>query len=374
MSSPRPTIAVVDLSAVRHNLDRVRGRLEPGQAVLSVVKADAYGHGAAEVSRTMERAGVGWFGVAIVEEGVRLREAGIGGRILVMGGILPTEARRVAEHRLTPAVYDADQAAELSRAAGALGVTVPVHLKVDTGMARLGVAPDRAGELATRIRGLSGLVLEGLMSHFVEEDLREELRAKDQIVKFQQALDAVNRSGPPPRYLHMANSGAVLTLKPPPLNLVRPGIMLYGYPPSPAVGRDAGLKPVLTLKTRLVSLRRVPAGTGIGYGHTFTAKRDSLIAVVPIGYADGYRRALSNRGRLLIGGRRVPVVGTVCMDMIMVDVTEVEGVRIGDEAVLIGAQGSEAVWADELAAQAGTNVYEVLTGIGPRVPRVYDPS
>ncbi len=365
--------AVIDVDAVAANLGAVRSVLRPGVALLAVVKADAYGHGSIQVSRALMAAGADALGVAFVEEGVLLRRAGgLRAPILVMGPAPAHAAEAILEHDLTPVVSDDLPLAErLSGLAVRAGRTVDVHLKVDTGMARLGVPPGDASAWAAKLARLPGLRLAGLMSHFADAEAEEPDLAREQLARFREADRALRAAGLDPGRRHLANSAGLLALPEAQLDLVRPGILLYGYAPSPRLASRLPLRPALTLRTRIAALRGVARGQGVSYGHTFVAARDLRVATLPVGYADGVRRCLSNRGEVLVHGRRAPILGRVCMDMTLVDVSAVPEAALGDEAVLIGRQGDEAITAEDVAAAAGTISYEVLTGIGPRIPRVY---
>lgn len=374
----RPTVAHIDLRALRANAEQAR-RLAEGREVIAVVKADAYGHGASAVARALAADGIGRFGVALAEEGRALREAGVEGEVLVLGGFTEDQASEFIDLRLSAAVFHLDHAAALDRAARRAGTIVPIHVKFDTGMGRLGFAVGDAAAAFARLSECRGLKIEGVMTHFADADLADPGYAREQIARFDAVVDAARRAGIEIPIRHAANSAALIKgsrglggpLGDAPLyEAVRPGIMLYGCRPGPDVS-GVELQPVLALTTKILLLKRVPANTPVSYGRTFVTRRDSLIAVLPIGYADGYPRALSNRGTVLVRGRRAPVAGRVCMDLTMIDVTEVPGVADGDEVVLIGSQHGASLPAEEVAEAAGTIAYELLCGIGPRVPRRY---
>jgi alanine racemase len=370
----RPTRADVDLAAIASNV-RVAARLAgPGAALMAVVKADAYGHGAIPVARTALGAGAHWLGVANPDEAAALRSGGIRARILVLGPIAPEQAPLVAAHDLDQCVSDLAQAEALSRAAVARGRTLRVHLKVDTGMGRVGLSPRAVRPAVERIAGLPAIRLVALMTHFAESDADDPAFTREQLARFDAITRDLREAGLAPSLRHAANSAALIRHPEARLDLVRPGIMLYGCHPC-AVRRsdDPALVPALQLRTAISHLADLVAGGSVSYGRTFVAARDMRIATLPIGYADGLPRVLSARGQALIGGRRVPIVGRVCMDMTMVDVTHVPAVRIGDEAVFIGRQGDEEITADEIANIGGTISYEILCRIGPRVPRIYHP-
>ncbi len=366
----RPTVAVIDRDALEHNY-REAVRCAGGRKILAVVKAQAYGHGAVQISRQLLRCGVDMLGVALVEEGKELRAAGIDAPILLMGSLFPEQAEAAVALGLTPAVYTIPVARALSDAAQKLKTSVSVHVKIDTGMGRIGLSPADATAFIMELRRFPGIDVQGMMTHFADADLREKQFAAKQMELFELLIrDLVTaRIDIPLR--HAANSAAVLDFNRALFTMVRPGLMLYGYNPLERDQDDGGLHPVLSLVTRIAYVKKVAAGVPISYGRTFVAKRESLIATLPIGYADGYSRSLSNRGEVLLRGRRIPVVGRVCMDMTMIDVTDVAGVCEGDEVVLIGSQGSERITASDIAVKTGTIPYEVLCGISSRVPRIY---
>ncbi len=363
------TEAVIDLDALGANLRGVRNLLRPGVGVLAVVKANAYGHGSVEASRALAAAGADALGVAYVEEGILLRRAGIRAPILVMGPTPPEAAEALLGHGLAPMVADLALAERLSHLATQAGRVVGVHLKVDTGMARLGVSPGEALVYAEKLARLPGIRLEGLMSHFAVAEADDPGAAREQLARFQAVDRALRAAGVEVARRHLANSAGLLALPEAHLDLVRPGLLLYGYAPSPRLGARLALRPALTLRTRIAALRVVPRGQGVSYGHTFVASQDVRVATLPLGYADGVSRSLSGRGEVLVHGRRAPILGRVCMDMTLVDVSAVPAAALGDEVVLIGRQGDAVITADDVAAAAGTISYEVLAGLGPRIPR-----
>ncbi|MDQ4006008.1 MAG: alanine racemase [Actinomycetota bacterium] len=365
-STFRPTVARIDLDAIRHNARE----LKPASAeLMAVVKADGYGHGDVEVARAATEAGATWLGVALVEEGVRLRAAGIDQPILLLSECPPGAAAGALSARLTPTVYSARGLAELIEAAASSSETPRIHVKVDTGMHRVGAPAGEAVRLA-RAAGAGGLEVEGVWTHFARsEELRVSTTA-EQLAAFHAAVRSLEDAGIHPRLLHTANSGATLGHPDSHLDLVRVGIALYGILPGEEVAGRATLRPVMSLRSRVSFVKRVAAGEGISYGHRYRATRSATIATIPIGYADGYRRGLSPGAQVLIRGRRFPVVGTITMDQLMVDVGD-EAIEVGDHVVLLGPDGDDEIRAEELAGWAGTIGYEVVTGIGPRVPREY---
>ena len=370
LSSIRPTVGEVDLGALAFNFRQIQKRIPEGVKLLAVVKADAYGHGAIPVSHQLEKLGVEYLGVAIPEEGVELRKGGIKTPILVLGGIFGREVDSFFRFRLTPVLFRKESLKLLSREAEKRKKKVKVHLKVDTGMGRLGVPFNLWADFLKEAKQFPNIEIEGLLSHFSMMG-EEKSYTHNQWKAFQKALMIAKEMGISCRYLHMASSATLAVFPAYSANLVRPGIMLYGSYPSPAFQSLIPLKPVMTLKTCVHFLKSVPSGARISYGGTFKTKRESLIATLPVGYADGYSRHLSNRGEVLIRGKRAPVVGKVCMDFITVDVTDIPRVSIGDEVVLMGRQGKEQISAEEIAEKIKSISYEVLCGIGKRVPRIY---
>lgn len=365
------TVAIIDLSALAHNLGEARRCLPPSCGILAVVKADAYGHGAVAVARALADLGVSRFGVASVREGAALREAGLQAPILVLGALLPEQIPGLLAYGLTPVVHDPGIADRLAEMVRSRREPYPVHVKADTGMSRLGMDPQAILSLLTSPVFKGPLRVEGLLTHLADADGQAFEYTHSQITRFQSLVQQVEAAGLSIPLIHAANSAAIIGYPSAHFTLVRPGIMLYGYHAAPSGGASTVLRPVLSLKTRIVQLRAVASGESISYNRTHVAGRPTKIAVLPVGYADGYNRALSNRGHVLIQGRRAAVVGRICMDMTMVDVTEIPAVQPGDEAVLIGRQGTEQITADDLAALLGTIPYEILCAIGSRVPRRY---
>jgi alanine racemase len=338
---------------------------------MAVVKADAYGHGAIEVTRSLLRHGISRFAVVSVDEGLTLRQAGITAPIVVLGPLFPEQISELFAHQLTPVVSEPGILPILSKAASSLNTAYPIHIKVETGMGRLGLRPRDVESLIHTIPLRGSLQLEGMMTHLADTDGASENATEEQLAAFRRVLALVEQGGWRIPLVHATNSAGLIRFPQSHFSLVRPGIMLYGYHTLPESVPAPTLQPVLSLRSTIAHLRTVEPGGTVSYNRTFVAKRRSRIAVLPIGYADGYSRRLSNRGLVLIQGQRAPVVGLVCMDMVMVDVTEVPGTHVGDEVILIGRQGQETIWADELAEWTDTIPYEILCAIGPRVPRVY---
>ncbi|MHB8834671.1 MAG: alanine racemase [Candidatus Methylomirabilia bacterium] len=366
----RPTCARIDLGAFAQNVGLAVRLAGADRRVLAVVKADAYGHGAVRLARTAIAAGAHKLGVATPGEVRSLRAAGIAAPVLLLSEVSPDRAAEMTRLGCSLTLYTLAYAEALEREAQREGRRVAVHLKIDTGMGRLGISPADALPFVARLQDFPNLVLEGIMTHPSEAERRDSAVTAGQTGTFLALCDAVEAIAGHVKWRHIANS-ALLLLGNPPGNLVRPGIMLYGSAPAPDLPGAGELRPVMSLATAVAFLKRVPAGTPLSYGGTFTTRRESLIATLPIGYADGYRRAFSNRASVLVRGRRAPVVGTVCMDLCLVDVTGIAGVAVGDKVVLLGSQEGERITAEELAAHASTISYEIFCGIGPRVPRVY---
>lgn len=375
----RPAWVDVDLEALEQNLRTLRERIGSAK-LMAVVKADGYGHGAVGVSRALEAAGVDWLGVALLEEGAEVRRAGVRLPILVLGTARPSRISLYRRYRLTPTVSSlAELALWRQWTAGCHGARQPIHLKIDTGMSRLGVRLEEVPAALEMIRGSSGskaprLLLAGLLSHFAEADDLESPRNVVQEERFAGVLELLTEAERRSVLIHMANSAAALYRPGSRYDLVRLGLAMYGLDPAgfapmeePAGG---GLRPVMSVRARIVQLREVPAGTPVSYGGRTVVARHSRIAVVPVGYADGYAWRLTGKAEALVRGVRVPVAGSVTMDMTLLDVTDT-GAELGDEVVLLGRQGDEEITAQELARHAGTISWEILCHLGLRLPRRY---
>ena len=370
----RPTQATISLDALEHNVTQIQKSIGNPRKMLAVVKANAYGHGAVRIAQALAGLGVDFLGVATCEEAIELRQASITIPILVLGGFFPGQGIYAHQFDLTPVVYTLETAQELSQLAATSKRTIPIHLKIDTGMGRLGILPSETPLFIEKLSSLKNIKIEGVLSHLADTNQENHSGlefTRRQVEIFNQQIETLSQMGIDPLYRHLANSAASIDELPDSFNLVRPGIMLYGSYPAKRFQQKIDLKPVMNLSTKIISLKKVPQGTSISYGRTFTCKRESLIATLPIGYADGYSRALSNRGEVLIRERKAPVVGVVCMDLVMIDVTDIPGVGLGDEAILMGSQGSEVITAEDIAEKMSTISYEFLCGIGPRIPRVY---
>lgn len=341
---------------------------------MAIVKANAYGHGAVEIAQALARQGIGRFAVASLDEGIALRQAGLSASVVVLGALFEEQISDLVAHQLTPVVSDGRILPALAKAAHSYQAPYPIHLKVETGMGRLGFSPEELRSLFDNPLLQSPLRVEGLMTHLADADGKDSAFTERQLDTFGAVLEQIRQRGLILPLVHTANSAAIVRFVKSHFSLVRPGIMLYGYHTLPDTVPAPDLKPVLSLRTTIAQLRTIPRGGTVSYNGTFVATRPTRIAVLPIGYADGYNRRLSHRGSVLIQGRRAPIIGLVCMDMIMVDVTGLAPVQVGETVTLIGQQGEESIWADEVAGWIDTIPYEVLCGIGSRVPRLYEPA
>lgn len=366
----RPTRAEVSADALAYNVRALR-RLAGSAGILAVLKANAYGHGAVQVARVLEAEGVEMIGVALIEEGLELRNAGVKTPILVMGGSYEGGYELMVAHALTPTLFRHEHLQRLEAAAQRVGHQATAHLKLDTGMGRLGVHRDELPGLLAALKKAAHVKLEGFMSHFANADAQGAQDIEGQLARFLEGLKMVRQFGFEPKWRHLSNTAGLLTLAPTPeLTLARPGLGLFGVFPEPWLSGCADLRPALSWKTGITHLKTVEAGTALSYGSTWVAPGQRTIATLPVGYADGFGRVYSNKGSVLIQGQRAQIVGRVTMDMCLVDVTHIEGVTLGDEVVLIGAQGNQRIDVQELATLAETIPYEVLCGVGARVPRV----
>jgi alanine racemase len=369
LSLHRPTWAEIDLDVIATNLAVVRQRLG-ATGTLAVVKADAYGHGAVPVARRLEREGVAWLGVALPEEGVEIRRAGIATPVLVLGGFAPAQAGLLLDHRLTPALFRPEQIEALAAAAAARGIAADVHLKIDTGMGRLGVPSAALAGFADRLAVAERLRVTGVFSHLAIADEPDDPFTAAQIQEFLRSVSLLRGRGHHPDLLHLANSSAITDHRAAFLTLARPGLLLYGYNTGPR-STTLAVRPALTLRSRIIDIRQVAAGATIGYGRTWRARAESTIATLAIGYADGLPRAAGNRGHVLVHGRRAPIVGRVNMDLTTIDISTIPEAGIDDVAVVIGRSQGEGAGADDLATAAGTIPWEILARLGGRVPRVH---
>jgi len=366
-----PTVATIDLTALAHNLLQLRRFLSPGCDVMAVVKANAYGHGAVETAQALVHQGIVRLAVFSIEEGIVLRQAGITASIVILGPVFSQQVEDLFAYRLTPVVSDPASLTLLGQCADRYASPYPIHLKIDTGMGRLGVIQSELETILRKHALPSSLYLEGVMSHLADSDGLEPGPTEQQVQLFDRAIKVVREAGFSTPLMHLANSAGIVRFPSAHYSLVRPGIMLYGYHTLPPSVRPPDLRPVLSLTTRIVQLRLIQPGETVSYNRTFMARRPTRIAVLPIGYSSGVCRRLSNRGQVLIRGQRATIAGIVCMDMLMVDVTEIQDVAVGDEVVLIGQQGTERITAKDIAEWTGTISYEVLCAISQKIPRFY---
>lgn len=372
MAEIRRTHVIIDLDSLAHNVKSLKGILKPETRLMAVIKADAYGHGAPEAARTVLDNGADWLGVATPDEGKQLREAGVTAPILVLSGAMEQGMSTVVKYDLRLTVFNEGGLWRLDEEAKRQGKRVKVHLKVDTGMNRVGVhKPKRLDDVLKRISECTSLELEGLFTHFATSDEADKSFAILQNRRFTDTARVVEAKGYKNLLLHAANSAAILDLPETHHDMVRAGIAMYGYYPSEEVQKKVPLVPVMKWKTVILHVKKIPAGETVSYGRTYTTARDTFVATVPIGYGDGYKRLLSNRAHVLVRGRKAPVIGRVCMDQTMIDVTDIKDVLPGDEVVLLGRQGNLSVTADQMAEWAQTISYEILLSISQRVPRVY---
>ena len=368
VSFDRPVWAEISLSALRHNMRQIRSLLKPGVIFCPIIKADGYGHGAIPLAHEAAALGAGYLGVAILDEAAALRAGGITLPILILGYTPPQAAPFVVSNHITQTIFSKEQAEALSAAAVNLGMSVKVHVKVDTGMTRIGVRPEEAAAFCSYVSSLPNIVLEGMFTHFASSDSADRSYCLKQFERFQAALAAVEASGIRLAIKHCANSAAILSMPEAQMDMVRAGIILYGLKPSDECPTPIELRPAMQLKARLAMVKQVPPGVGVSYGSIFHTQKDSTLATIPIGYADGYTRMLSKKAEVLVRGERAPVVGRICMDQCMADVTHIAEAAVGDEVLLFGGAKLPA---DELAAHLGTINYEIVCMVGKRVPRVY---
>ena len=364
--------AQVDLDAIAHNVRQLRRHIGDNVQLMAVVKDNAYGHGAQQVAPIVLKSGADRLAVARMIEGIQLRRGGVVAPILVLGYLPAAAAAALVEHNLTPAVTTLELGRALSAAVGRLGCApLPVHVKVDSGMGRFGVLPDEVLDLLRALNQLPGILIEGIFTHFSTAELADQRYSRRQLGVFSDVLRTVRDAGIAIPLVHAANSPATLYLPEAHLNMVRPGLPIYGWQPSAEMGAVLPLQPALSLHSRVARVRVLPPGSAISYGNTYVTSQRTRVALVPIGYGDGYRRVISNRGAVLIHGQRCRILGRVCMDQFVVDVSAVPDVQLDDEVVALGTQGNGLITADEIAAWADTISYEIITCIMPRVPRVY---
>ena len=368
MTNFRPVWAEINLSALKHNLQRIRGYTR--SEIMPIVKADAYGHGAVQVVRTLKEEGIQRFGVAFLEEALELRGHFPDLTLMVIGPTIPEYSDILVNEEIIPEIFLVEQAVALSKAAIRLNKIAKIHIKVDTGMGRIGFR-DSAFEDVQRIALLPGLEIEGIYTHLATADSEDLSYARQQLAIFDNLNERLLSVGINIPIRHAANSPALMQIPESHYELCRPGLILYGLLPMSHVGQDDGFEPVLSLKTRISHLKTIDKDHSVGYGRTFIAQGPTKVATLPLGYADGLRRSLSNRGEVLIRGKKSGIIGRICMDQTMVDVTAIEDVEVGDEVIIIGRDGSEEIDAEQIAQYVGTISYEIVCGISKRVPRLY---
>lgn len=365
-----PAWVEIDLDAMKWNIDRIRSLITPACRILLVVKADAYGHGAVRVSRFAEECGVHMLGVATLDEGKELREAGITLPILILSPVLEEELDDVLDNDLAVAVSTCEFAEAASLAAGRKGIPCPVHIEIDTGMGRAGLPQEDAARRIAKIAAFGGLRLDGLFTHFPASDIDFDF-TRDQIAGFTDIVESLGRSGITFEYIHCANSAAVLNFPSSHFNMIRPGLLVYGHASSISLSGKLDVVPVMSFKTKLILVRDMPAGASISYGRTYIAEKPFTMGIIPVGYGHGLSHRLSNTGTVLFRGARVPITGRVTMDMTMIDLSGFPDARVGEEVVLFGRQGDTEISADEIAQWDGTLNYEVFCRISKRVVRMY---
>ncbi|GAB6139054.1 alanine racemase [Halanaerobaculum tunisiense] len=367
----RPAWTEIDLDNIGHNVSEFKKKLPEETLLTSVVKADGYGHGAIEVAKTALQSGADRLAVAILDEAIKLKKAGFEVPILVLGWTPQEAAEQVVKHNIITTVYNYENVSNLAKKAVELNKKVKVHVKVDTGMGRIGLQPDEAINFISKIKELPNLIIEGIYTHFSVADEEDKTYTYQQLNKFKKVISDLKKKGIEIPIKHCANSAAFLDIPETYFDMVRTGIITYGLWPSDEVNKELDLKPGLRLKARVAHVKEVPPGTDISYGRTYTTKKNTKIATVPLGYDDGYCRLLSSNSYVLVNGEKAPVIGNICMDQFMIDVSEVGAVKVGDEVVLIGKSGNEEITATELANRIGTINYEVVCMVSKRIPRVY---
>ncbi len=366
----RPTVAVVNLDAIRFNVQQVLEKVKPAR-VMAVVKANAYGHGMVEVAKTALDTGADYLAVALVEEGMLLREAGIQEPTLVFGGFFPDQAELFVQYNLDATLYSEENRVALEKAARLLNRPARVHIKVDTGMGRVGVPWEKAAEFVAQVAASKELQLVGLYTHFATSDERDKTFAQLQLERFRFVIKQVESRGVSVPIKHAANSGAILDMPEAYFDMVRPGIMMYGYYPSFETTESVPLQPAMTFQSRVLFVKEVEKGTSVSYGRKFVASQKTTIATVPVGYADGYNRLLTNQGEVLIGSRKYPVAGRVCMDQILIDLGPGSDVRVGDSVLLFGRNQAGEISVYDICRKLNTIPYEVTCWVSSRVPRIF---
>jgi alanine racemase len=368
----RVTYAEIFPDAIEHNLFRIKSKVTPAK-IMAVVKANAYGHGIIEVAKTMEKAGADYLGVGFLEEGINLRQNKIKAPILVLGGVLGYQIKKFIEHNLEITVSSIELAEQINKEVEKLRSNkAKIHLKIDTGMERIGVNWQNALQFVEKVALMKNVEVVGIYSHFATSDEKDKSFALEQLERFNDVLSKVKSLGVEIPLKHIANSGAILDIPESYFDMVRPGIILYGIYPSGETSESIKLKPAMKLKSKVVFLKEVPPNTSVSYGRKYFTKNKSRIVTIPIGYGDGYSRLLSNKADVIINEKKFPVVGTICMDQIMVNIGDNHNIKVGDEVIMIGKSGNEEITALELAEKMGTIPYEIVCGINTRVPRIYN--
>ena len=360
----------IDLSAIRHNFRAIKALVGPSVKIMPVVKANAYGHGMIPVSKTLIEEGADFLAVSYLEEGIKLRKAGISIPIIILLGISPRDVERAFFYQLTPVIYTIELARAISDVAKEKKMDVPIYVKIDTGMGRLGVFYKEAIQFLNTLKGFPGLEIEGLTSHLAVAESDPSF-TKKQINRLKKIIKDVKNLGINLKYSHIANSAAAIQYKESYFQVIRPGLSIYGIYPDEALRKKISLKQAMSFKTRIIYLKRLPPRTGISYGHTFITNRETRVAVLPVGYDHGLPRRLSNKGDVLVKGMRSRILGTVCMHLTMIDITNIPGVDMEEEVVILGRQGNEVITAEEIAKKAGTISYDIVCSIGSRNPKKY---
>ncbi|MBM4055573.1 MAG: alanine racemase [Planctomycetes bacterium] len=367
----RPTWAEINLSSLRHNLLEIKKHVGPKVKILGVVKANAYGHGDYEVSTLLVKNGVEMLGIALVEEGIHLREKGITAPLLLFGGFFEEQIDVIIRYNLTPTIYDPKLAEKLEKQAHCSKKTVNVHIYVDTGMGGTGVRYDNAFEFTKRLAEMNNIIIEGIFTHCSSSDDNDPTHTELQIRKFKNILTDINNAGIVIPLRHMANTGSILRYNDSYFTMARPGLSLYGLSASDEESHNLSIQPVMSLKTRILHIKTMEPGETLGYGKSYKITRSTRVATLPFGYDDGYNRLLSNQGMVLVRGNKVPVIGRICMDQCFVDVTNIHNVSVGDEVVVYGQQENETISIESVAKQLNTIPYEITCNVSSRVPRIY---
>ncbi len=365
--------ARIDLDALKYNVDGIKKCTADGALLMGVIKADAYGHGAKIFAHELDEMGFNWFAVATADEGIELRRDGIREPILVLGYTCEAQYPDMIQWGITPTIYSYEMAEAFDAAAGIAGKIADIHIKIDTGMSRIGFLPGKESlDEIEKISRLENIRIQGMFTHFACADMRDKTHVDGQIAKFREMIDGVKRRGIEVEIFHCSNSASIMELQSEHMNMVRAGIILYGLYPSHEMEEERlPLRPVMSLHSHVVHVKEVPAGVTVGYGATYVTKGPTRIATIPVGYADGYPRSLSNRASVLIRGQRAPIIGRICMDQFMVDVTDIPEAADGDVVTLIGKDGREMISVEEISEMAGSFNYEFVCDVSRRVPRVY---